>query len=102
VWTVAVTVVRLGSIRLRYFLTWISWSLFNDAEPPFSHELDILKNHLVAMEGIEVEKTTRFSLQFLLDDFHVGLLPATNLVSIKTNQPGTIQHQELLKYMVGV
>ena len=57
----------------------------NNFEPPFQDVLHHLEGYIPnVLRGAEVKKTTRFSVQFVLDGFHVDLLPAQNLVSDTT------------------
>lgn len=70
----------------------------NDATPPFEYVISKLEKYLPrALPGIEIEKTTRFSIQFILDGFNVDLLPAANLVQSPLAPKATIQHRLVME-----
>jgi hypothetical protein len=53
----------------------------NNEAPPFKSVLSELENHLRrVVPGIEIRRSTRISVQFIMDGFKVDLLPAPNLV----------------------
>jgi hypothetical protein len=53
----------------------------NKETPPFKSVLSEVEDHLRrVIPGIEIERTTEISVQFIMDGFKVDLLPAPNLV----------------------
>jgi 2'-5'-oligoadenylate synthetase len=73
----------------------------NDASPPFEGVIHKLETYMPkVLPAVEIEKTTRFSLQFILDGYEVDLLPAQNLVSAAiTPNPSEEQYQTTLEKM---
>ena len=75
----------------------------NEAFPPFDSTLTELTKFLTQeLDGIqmevETETTTRYSVQFILDGFHVDLLPASNLVPSKSaTNPTALQRLAVWK-----
>lgn len=60
----------------------------NDQEPPFKSTLEKLTSHLPQLlpASLEMQVTTRFSVQFCLDGFNVDLLPGPNFATDTSNK----------------
>ena len=69
----------------------------NNAEPPFEKEISFFSAYLPRkIEGLQIMKSSPFSVTFLLGNFKVDLLPAPNYVSGTPSSPGDEQRQALL------
>ena len=65
----------------------------NNETPPFKTVLSNLENHFKRIvPGIEIEKTTRWSIQFIMEGFNIDLLPAPNLVNGPVASKPSEQH----------
>jgi hypothetical protein len=70
----------------------------NNMMPPFTSALEELQRYLPRKLGnIEMEMTTRYSVQFLLDGFNVDLLPAPNLVHGPVASKAEEQYQRAIE-----
>jgi hypothetical protein len=84
----------------------------NEEQPPFAEVLDEFEDILLMSDGLKIVpntiKTTRYSLQFVLEGgYEVDLLPAANLVKLgsgpraSTEDIGELQRGKVLQKIMG-